>query len=129
MHGVKILNNILKEMDKMNKDFFWQNNIDSKNNHGAIPLISWDKVCRPKCEGGRGIRKVQDVNAASLAKLGWKVLKDPNNLWVRVVSAKYLAKSNFLEAKKSANASRMWKYILDHRYLLKKRYSLVSGEK
>lgn len=32
----------------------------------------------------------QDVNAAFLTKLGWKIIKDPDNLWTRVVSAKYL---------------------------------------
>lgn len=50
------------------------------NPHRALLLISSDKICRPKCEGSLGIRKVQDVNAAFLAKLGWKIFKDPNNL-------------------------------------------------
>lgn len=40
---------------------------------------------------------------------------EPGNLWVKVVSAKYLNKTNFLNTKKSANTSTMWKYILDHR--------------
>lgn len=98
-------------LDKMNKNFSRQNNM------WTISLFSCDKVCRLKCESGLRIRKDQDVNV--LTKLGWKVLKDPNNLRIRVVFVKYLTKSNFLEAKKSDNVSRLWKYILDHRYLLK----------
>lgn len=39
-----------------------------------------DRVCRPKCKGGVGIRKFQNVNAANLAKLGWEVLSRPKNL-------------------------------------------------
>lgn len=101
--------------------------MESNNTHEDIPLISWNKVCSPKCEGGLGIRKVQDVNMVLSAKLGWKVVKDPNNLWVRVVFAKYLGKGGFFEVKKSANATRMWKYVLTNRYLLKKGISWCLG--
>lgn len=44
---------------------------------GPVPVISWDKICRPTCEGGLGIRKIQDVNVALLTKLGSKVISDP----------------------------------------------------
>lgn len=37
-----------------------------------------------------------------LAKLGWEMLLDPNNIWVQVFSAKYLNKEEFLEIKKPA---------------------------
>lgn len=65
-----------------------------------LPLISWENICRPRCEGGLGIRRVEDLNAVMLAKLRWEVIIDPKNLWVKVVSAKYLSKENFLDAKK-----------------------------
>lgn len=91
IQGVKIPIYITKDLDNINRNFFWNNNMGPNNPHGALSLISWDKICRPKCEGDLRIRKVQDVNAAFLAKLGWKILKDPNNLWVKVVSAMYLS--------------------------------------
>lgn len=50
---------------------------------------------------GLGFKRIQDVNATLLAKLGWKILINPNNIWVRVVSTKYLSKVNYLEAKKT----------------------------
>lgn len=50
-----------------------------------------------------GIRKSQDVNAALLTKLGCKVIHDPDNTSVKVVSAKHLTKYNFFEAKTTAN--------------------------
>lgn len=37
-------------------------------------MIAWDKIYRPKCEGGLGIKKINDVNTTLLAKLGQKVL-------------------------------------------------------
>lgn len=41
---------IAKEIDCKNRDFFWQNNMESNNTHGTIPLIWWDKIYRPKHE-------------------------------------------------------------------------------
>lgn len=75
---------------------------------------------RPKYESGLGTRKAEDVNEDILAKLGWKVLIDPNNIWVRAFSDKHLNYEYFLEVKKTAKGSTMWKYILDIRYLIKK---------
>lgn len=34
------------------------------------PMIVWEKICRPKCEGGSGTSKIVDINAALLAELG-----------------------------------------------------------
>lgn len=81
--------------------------MESNSTQSSISLISWDKVYRLNCEGGLGIRKMQDLNAALLTKLGWKVFTELDNLWVNVMSAKYLTKGNFLEVKKLANASTM----------------------
>lgn len=44
----------------------------------------------PKCDGGLGIRKTEEVNAAFLAKQGRKILTLPDNIWVKLVRAKYL---------------------------------------
>lgn len=63
-------------------------------------MSSWDKICRPKCEGGLGITKIQDINVALLTKLRWKLIVNPENVWVKIVSAKSLTKRNFLKVKK-----------------------------
>lgn len=46
-----------------------------------------------------GFKKVQDVNTALSTKLGWKVLNDPDNLWDKVVSTKYLMKGESFRQK------------------------------
>lgn len=68
-------------------------------------------IYRPKCEEVLGIRKIHDFNATLLLKFGWKVITDPKNIWVEVVSAKCLTKVIFLSHKKTINTSAMWKYI------------------
>jgi len=52
-------------------------------------LVAWDKVCKPKKFGGLGLRKTGVVNTAFLAKLSWKFLTQPDNLWVKQMRAKY----------------------------------------
>ncbi|CAN1801902.1 Putative ribonuclease H protein At1g65750 [Linum perenne] len=53
-------------------------------------LLSWDVVCRLKTQGGLGLRKAKELNQAYLMKLGWAILKEPEKLWVRVLTNKYL---------------------------------------
>lgn len=87
--------------------------MDLDSNHSSLTLVSWDKICRPKWEDGLGIKKYQNINAANLTKLKWKVLTKPEIVWIQVVSAKYLSNNNFMDVKKTGKASRVWKYILE----------------
>lgn len=46
-----------------------------------------------KEEGGLGIRSLQDLNMAMIAKLVWKFLNDPNCPWGQLMKANYLKQS------------------------------------
>lgn len=59
-------------------------------------MIHWSNICKPKSEGGLGIRKAADMNKALLAKLNWRLVKEHDKLWVRFVKSKY--KSDLLLA-------------------------------
>ena len=43
-------------------------------------LINWETVTKEKSKGGQGIRKMQGMNKALMAKLGWKLLTYRNKL-------------------------------------------------
>lgn len=45
---------------------------ENSNGHKPVQSLAWDKYCRPKCEGGLGTRKTEDVNSVFLGKHGWK---------------------------------------------------------
>ena len=51
----------------------------------VFTLVSWDNVCRPKSEGGLGIRKNDEVNRATITKLGWRILTDNDSIWVKIM--------------------------------------------
>ena len=58
-------------------------------------LIAWDDFCRPKSEGDLRIRKNDDVNKASIAKLSWRILTDNDIIWARIMRDKYVKNNTF----------------------------------
>lgn len=45
--------------------------------------VAWKKICRPKSEKGLGIRRTQNINAAKMTQLGWKLLIKPDNIGLK----------------------------------------------
>ena len=67
------------ELDKINREFFW----NKETNHKS--LISWDRICKPRDIGGLDIRKIEVFNKALQMKLLWKIITEPDNIWLRIV--------------------------------------------
>lgn len=44
-----------------------------------VHLINWDIVCRPKCNGGLGIKKAAAMNKAMLAEASWRIVQGAGN--------------------------------------------------
>lgn len=55
---------ICKEINKVNRDFFWNDKCDNNNEKHKLYSLSWDKICGPKCERGLGVRCLEDINTA-----------------------------------------------------------------
>ncbi|GAU39871.1 hypothetical protein TSUD_69190 [Trifolium subterraneum] len=54
-----------------------------------IAWVRWDKVCRPKSDGGLGIRDLRAVNLTLLGKWRWKVLSGGQGIWRDIIFARY----------------------------------------
>lgn len=52
-------------------------------------LLSWKKMCKPKCMGGMGFKDLAVFNDALLGRQVWCLLHYKNSLLSRVMSAKY----------------------------------------
>lgn len=75
-------------------------------------------ICSPQTKGGYGLRTTARFKKVELAKLGWKILTERDNWWIKVITAKYLRHPSFLLTKKTSSASSTWKGILEARTLL-----------
>jgi len=126
MQCYKLPSRITDHLDRIHRDFFWKNSSSDK----GLPLIAWDKICRPKTLGGLGLRKTAAVNTAFLAKLGWKVLTQPDNVWVQQMRAKYGAPDHFFEARPKPADSWVWKCLLRLRPFIKRgiRWKVGNGQ-
>ncbi|OMO92659.1 reverse transcriptase [Corchorus olitorius] len=60
---------VCDRLDQCNRNFLWSGEADRSQGH----LVSWDRICRPKGNGGLGLRKARISNLALLAKIGWKL--------------------------------------------------------
>ena len=59
---------VLDSIDRVDKNFLWGSSKSSKKMH----WIGWEKVTKPKGEGGLGLQTVKRRNISLLAKLNWR---------------------------------------------------------
>ncbi|KAI5411581.1 hypothetical protein KIW84_056590 [Lathyrus oleraceus] len=68
---------------------------DSAKEGGAedkkvIHLVSWKSVCKPKEEGGLGIKNLELFNKALLLKWKWRIVKENDALWSEILRVRYI---------------------------------------
>lgn len=68
------------EIDKAYRNFFWSAGSDK----GKMHMISWDKICSSKRDGGLGLYKCFERNCAYLAKLTWRASNESESVWAKV---------------------------------------------
>ncbi|KAL4338389.1 hypothetical protein AHAS_Ahas12G0205300 [Arachis hypogaea] len=86
MQTMKIPMTVCAKIDKLCRDFLWGSSEDDRKIH----LLSWEKICKPKEEGGLEIRRAQEINQLFLMKLAWGLTYKRESLWVQVMRANTL---------------------------------------
>ena len=85
MQGIYLPGRILDGMDRVNRNFLW----GSSETMRKIHWVGWQKVTKPKDEGGLGLQEANGRNTALLAKLNWRFHTEDDALWVKVLKGKY----------------------------------------
>ena len=80
--------------------------------------MAWDKICRPKQNGGIGLHKTVALNQAYQSKLAWKICTNQNSMWVCLMRTKYLRHHDFFNAQGKQVDSLVWKNLLKCRKLI-----------
>jgi hypothetical protein len=73
-------------LDAMTRIFWW--NPKNANGH-YLAFKSWSRLCQSKEEGGSGLRRNKDFNAALLSKLAWMVASNWDSVCMRLLRSKY----------------------------------------
>ncbi|PKI71624.1 hypothetical protein CRG98_007947 [Punica granatum] len=78
MHIMKLPASVNQDIDRMCRNFIWGHSTDTRKVH----LVRWDTITRPRAVGGLGLKRIEDYDTASLAKLGRGLLTRADDLWV-----------------------------------------------
>ena len=76
---------VIKALESMLAKFLWRD---------RMPAWSWEKLCKPKEEGGLAIRKITDVNKAAGIKLEWRCCN--SKLYLGYMDEKALCKLSLI---------------------------------
>jgi hypothetical protein len=79
----------------------------------------WEKMTKPKCQGGIGFRDMRIFNQALLAKQAWRLLEFLDKLCARLLESKYFPSGDLIDTVFSQNASPCWQGIAHGLELLK----------
>ncbi|KAL5842272.1 hypothetical protein ACOSQ3_012875 [Xanthoceras sorbifolium] len=91
-----------------------------QENRRPIYLINWKTVCLPKYLGGLGVKQMEPLNQALLAKLSWRLLHGEDSLWCSMIEAKYLGNRTAVSRNGGCRSSTYWRSINHGFNLLKK---------
>ncbi|CAI0409373.1 unnamed protein product [Linum tenue] len=97
-------------IDKKIRNFVW----GAEEGRTKIHLVTWETVCKPKEEGGLGLRSARALNLAYIMKLCWNFITDNNTLWIRILQDKYIkTNSDGTISMRHQRVSRLWKGMLE----------------
>nr|XP_045084679.1 uncharacterized protein LOC123494096 [Aegilops tauschii subsp. strangulata] len=105
-----------EKYERMIRDFWW----GEEDGHRKVHWMSWDRMTKPKRDGGIGFRDMHLFNQALLAKQGWRLIQNPNSLCARVLKSKYYPNGNVLDTVYASDVSPVWRGIEFGLQLLKK---------
>ncbi|CAN1761942.1 Putative ribonuclease H protein At1g65750 [Linum perenne] len=105
---------LIKKMDAILVNFWWT----GEGNRKTIHWVAAEELRRAKEEGGIGIKGFSDFNRAFLAKLAWRMITQPEALWVKVLKGLYFPRTEFLKAGKHHRPSWLWSSIIEGRNAL-----------
>jgi hypothetical protein len=107
---------LLEELTKIVRDFWWGDEENRRRMHWMV----WDRLARPKYQGGVGFRDLKVFNQALLARQAWRLIQFPDSLCARLLKARYYPSGNLLDTAFIQNSSTTWQGIIYGLELLKK---------
>jgi hypothetical protein len=103
--------------------FFWGSKGDDRRHH----WVSWNVICRPKVEGGLGLRNPKDICSAFACKL-WYRFASNDSLWAKFLHAKYRRLAPAGYSGTPSFASETWKHMQSVKGLVDSHHGLSGWD-
>jgi len=81
----KVPEGVCKSITSIQRRFLWGWGKEKR----PISWVSWKDICKPKEEGGLGVRDIRRFNHALLAKWKWRCVSAGKGRWKDVLDSKY----------------------------------------
>lgn len=123
MSNILLPKGFCQELNSILRKLWWGFQQENKHN---LMFLAGDNICKPKALGGVGIKSMEFMNKAFLARLGWKLASDQPSLWVDVLQSKYFKHGvSFLNPGSNPSSSWLWKGLLYIREVVQQGACLV----
>lgn len=103
------------EIESLCSAFLWSGN--PKTTSGA--KVAWADICKPKIEGGLGLRKLRDVSRVYAYKLIWRLFSRSGSLWVAWTKQNLMRNGFFWTSPNTSLGSWVWRKLLKLREEIK----------
>jgi hypothetical protein len=116
---------VIERMDKARKRFFWQGGGTKRKYH----LVKWEKITKPKKEGGLGVKDLRRMNISLLCRWWWK-LENEEGIWQEIVRHKYMKNKWIAQLSYKASNSPVWNDLIKikHYYTSGRVINLGNGK-
>ncbi|CAN1167475.1 Uncharacterized mitochondrial protein AtMg00310 [Linum perenne] len=105
---------ILKKMDQIVINFWWSGDATSRRIH----WLSTNQLRNSVSDGGLGFRNFYDFNLSFVSKMAWRILTQPDDLWVQLLKGLYFPRSDFIHVGRHHKLSWIWSSIMEGRKVL-----------
>ncbi|XP_074291151.1 uncharacterized protein LOC141617920 [Silene latifolia] len=111
-------NGVISRVEAICRNFLW----DEAAVYMRFPLVAWEKICKPKEEGGLGLKDYITWNKATVGKLVWWKYTKSDYLWVKWVNHTYLRGSNLQDYSPPSDTSWYWRKLCQVKNLMDSPY-------
>lgn len=102
----------IKEIEQICSVFLW----DGPSLNSKRAKVAWQNLCKPKQEGGLGIKAIAEANKVSCFKLIWRIVSARSSLWVNWIQRQLIRTGSFWSVKDSGTlGSWIWRKLLKYR--------------
>lgn len=119
MHNCWRPEGICDQIDQTVRGFIW----GSSTSH----WVPWETITQSRARGGLGVRKAREANISLLGKHIWEVIHNPDKLWVKLMTNKYLNHNSIFQSMSPRGATFTWSSILKATNFLKDGFFIRIG--